>query len=113
MKKNVDVQLPKIVLDAIRKLGYEQLHTLNHIIIERMKLFEKAKTISILKKFQMFDSVYFVHKNKKYEGVVVRLNQTKVTVKVEDGVLWKIPPEFLKKSNKTNIYKELMTEKPM
>lgn len=107
----MDSLLPKTLMNTIRKLGYEQLHTLNHIIIERMKLFEKAKIISTLKKFQMFDSVCFIHKDKKYQGVIVRLNQTTVTVKVEDGATWKIPPEFLKKSNKTNIYKELMTEK--
>lgn len=104
----MDNQLPRILLEAIRKLNVEQLHTLNHIIIERMKLFKKAKTIFTLKKFQIFDSVYFIHKDKKYEGVIVRLNQTTATVKVEDGVLWKIPPEFLKKSKKTNIFKELV-----
>lgn len=107
----MNVQLPKTLMDTIRKLGYEQLHTLNHIIIERMKLFEKAKIISSLKKFQLFDSVHFIHKDKKYQGVIVRLNQTTATVKVEDGTTWKIPPEFLKKSSKTNIYKELMTKK--
>ena len=107
----MDSPLPKILLDSIKKLGYEKLHTLNHIIIERMNLFEKAKIISSLKKFQLFDSVYFMYKDKKYEGVIMRLNQKTATVKVEDGVFWKIPPTFLKKSNKTNVYKELMTKK--
>ena len=59
----------------------------------------------------MFDSVYFIHQDKKYQGVIVRLNQTTATVKVEDGTTWKIPPEFLKKNNKTNILKDFITKK--
>ena len=107
----MDSPLSKILLDSIKKLDYEQLHTLNHIVIERMKLFEKAKTISVLKKFQFYDNVYFFHKDKRYDGIITRLNQTTATIRLEDGSFWKVHPDFLKKSKKKNILKGLMAKK--
>src|SRR3989338_3623155 len=107
--------LPQDLLDSIQRLNEVQLRTLYQIVVERMKLINKARTLMSLKKFQLFDSVSFQHLEKKIEGIVTRINQKSVTVKVNDELdhnhYWNVHPNLLRKTGKNNVFKEIMEKK--
>lgn len=83
--------------DLLLTLNEEQLRELNHKIIERLKLINRAYSTIQVAKFNLGDRVYFEHNGRKLIGTVVRLNQKSVSVELENNQEWRVAPQLLKK----------------
>ncbi len=90
-------KLPKVLLRIIENLNEEQLHALNHLVVERMKLMHTARAMYAMKDFHMLDRVYFDNNGQRIEGIITRFNQKTITVTLDDGSHWNISPGFLTK----------------
>lgn len=85
------------IKSVLGKLSEQQLIQLNRMVIERLKLFHKAKSIVELSKFACGDKVSFEYEGRTRFGTIIRLNQKTATVIADDNVTWKISPGFLRK----------------
>ena len=90
-------RLPKQLLNIIDTLNEDQLHTLYHVVAERLQLAQRAHTVYAMSQFHVLDRVSFVHNEKPYEGMVTRLNQKTVSVTLDDGTRWNVAPSLLTK----------------
>jgi len=79
----------------LNRLSESDLRLLNRMVVERLKLYHKAKDLKDLAQFNLMDKVYFVHDNKKITGTVIKLNRRSVTVKADDGHRWNVAPALL------------------
>ena len=89
--------LPSEISSVLLKLNEEQLIQLNYIIVERIKLFHKAKNLKALGDFNVGDTVSFDYYGQEIIGIIKRLNQKSVSLTAQDGKEWKVTPNFLKK----------------
>src|SRR5438034_8241382 len=88
-------RLPKQLLNIIDTLNEDQLHTLYHVVAERLQLAQRAQTVYAMSQFHVLDRVSFVHNGRRYEGTVIRLNQKTVAVTLDDGSRWNVAPGLL------------------
>ena len=95
---NKENNLPAQVNNLLLQLNEEQLKELNYKIVERIKLFRRAKNARSMAKFNLLDRVYFIHNGERKIGVVIRLNPRSVTVNLGNGNEWRIAPDFLTKT---------------
>ncbi len=79
----------------LNRLSEEDLRLLNRMVVERIKLYHKARDLRGLAKFNLMDRVYFTHDGKVITGTVMKLNRRSVTVKTDDGHQWNIAPSLL------------------
>lgn len=79
----------------LNRLSEEDLRLLNRMVVERIKLFHKARDLNNLAKFNLMDRVYFVHEGKQIVGIVTKLNRRSVTIKTDDRHQWNVHPSFL------------------
>ena len=93
----MDLQVPKQLLRMVDTLDEEQLHTLYHIVAQRLQLAQKAHALAAMSRFHVLDRVSFVHNGKQYEGTVTRLNQKTISIVLEDGTRWNVAPSLLTK----------------
>ncbi|HEY4034486.1 MAG TPA: hypothetical protein VGL94_11040 [Ktedonobacteraceae bacterium] len=93
-------QLPKELINLIENLNEDQLHALNNLVVEQLRLVHHARTLDAMRSFHVTDRVWFTHNEKYYEGIITRLNQKTISVTVDDGGRWNIPPGMLKKVDK-------------
>jgi hypothetical protein len=63
----------------LNRLSEADLQLLNRMVVERLKLYHKARDLKGLAKFNLMDRVYFVHDKGKITGIVTRLNRRSVT----------------------------------
>lgn len=94
-------QLPAQLLRTVETLDEDQLHILYHVVAERLRLAQMARTLYAMSNFHVLDRVSFSHNGKYYEGVVTRLNQKTVAVTLDDGSRWNVAPGFLTKRDDT------------
>ena len=108
--------LLKDLEDIIQHLNEAQLRTLNHMVVERLNLFNRAKRLKSLAKFNLYDRVYFDHDGERILGRIIRINQKTCTIKTDDRGEWRIPPSYLAKiievSDDDIIYEKAAKAKP-
>ena len=100
-------QLPKELINLIENLNEGQLHALNHLVVEQLRLVHHVRTLDAMRSFHVTDRVWFTHNEKYYEGTITRLNQKTVSVTLDDGNRWNVSPGVLQKVNTENPLKEL------
>lgn len=93
----MDRQVPKQLLRMVDTLDAEQLHTLYHIVAQRLQLAQKAHALAAMSRFHVLDRVSFIHNGNPYEGTVTRLNQKTISIVLEDGTRWNVAPSLLTK----------------
>ena len=89
--------LPVEISEILTQLNETQLLHLNRMIVERLKLFHRAKSLNAMKDLNVGDTVFFDYFGEKIYGVVLRLNQKSVSLKAENGKEWKVAPQLLSK----------------
>lgn len=99
-------QLPKELINLIESLDEDQLHALNDLVVEQLRLVHHAKILDAMRSFHVNDRVWFTHNGIYHEGTVTRLNQKSISVTVDDGSRWNIAPEWLKKIDMQDSRKE-------
>jgi hypothetical protein len=83
-------------VEAIKRLGEDDLRFLNRLIVERIKLISQARSTSLMASFAAGDRVSFNHSDGRYiEGVVVRLHKKTIRVETDDGHQWNVSPGLL------------------
>ena len=87
--------LPAEISTVLLQLNEAQLHQLNHMIVERLKLFHKAKHLKAMSEFNIGDTVSFNYEGQEIIGKIQRLNQKSVSIIANDGKNWKVSPSFL------------------
>jgi len=83
--------------NILNDLNEEQLISLNRKVVERLKMFSRAKQLGAMSKFNLYDRAYFMHDGEMISGTIVKLNQKTVGFKSDDGVQWKVAPSLLSK----------------
>ncbi len=101
-------RLPHEIRKMIEHLSGDQLHELNHLVIERLRLLHRANDLMAMKDFQMLDRVWFDYNGQRKEGVIMRLNQKTISVQLDTGEQWKVSPHLLHKIPGKNPLKELV-----
>ena len=84
----------------VDKLNREELLELNRRIVERLKHLSNRETLEISKKFRVEDMVEFRSGKTMIRGVIIRINRKTLSVKTKEGQ-WNVPPQFLKKVEKS------------
>lgn len=79
----------------LNRLSEEDLRLLNRMVVERLKLYHKARDLTSLAKFNLMDRVCFMHDEKTITGRVIKLNRRSVTVRTDDGRHWNVSPGFI------------------
>lgn len=79
----------------LNRLSEEDLRLLNRMIVERLKLYHKARDLKQLAKFNLMDRVSFQHNGRTVTGVIIKLNRRSVTILEPDGHEWNVAPSFL------------------
>jgi len=84
-------------VEAIKRLGEDDLRFLNRLIVERIKLISQARSTSLMAAFGIGDMVSFhATDGRKTRGMVRRLNKKTVSVYTEDGHRWNVAPSLLR-----------------
>jgi len=82
--------------EAIRKLSEGDLHFLNRLIVERLKLIHQARSTVMLANFNVGDRVRFpTGVGDEKTGVIVRLNKKTASIATDDGQRWNVHPGYL------------------
>lgn len=103
--------LPPKLVEMVRKLNGEQLHALNREVVERLKLWHKAKDLNVLKEFHLLDRVSFVYHGERKMCTISRIHQKTVTVVLDSGERWKVSPHFLKKiKGEVNPFQDIVSK---
>lgn len=79
----------------LNRLSEENLRLLNRMVVERLKLYYKARHLKELAKFNLMDRVYFVYRGRTIFGTIIKLNQRSATIKADDNKQWNISPSLL------------------
>lgn len=99
-EENTQLQVVSQCEHFLNDLSENDLRLLNRMVVERLKLFHKARELNSLAKFNLADFVSFVYRGKKISGVIIRLNRRSATVRTVDGKEWKVSPGFLTKARR-------------
>ncbi|MBI5555555.1 MAG: hypothetical protein HY920_06885 [Elusimicrobia bacterium] len=83
------------VMALIKRLGENDLISLNKLIVERLKLIAQAKSTQHMARFNIGDRVGFRTHDGKKTGIVTRLNKKTVSIKTDDGADWNVSPVHL------------------
>jgi len=89
--------LPIRIVSALDELTETQLRQLSRLIWEKLKLFNKARHLSELSKFNVLDRVFFDHHGERVTGTIVRLNQKSASVITDERGDWTVAPSLLHK----------------
>ncbi|MEY2342073.1 hypothetical protein AB4090_08190 [Acidithiobacillus sp. IBUN Pt1247-S3] len=83
-------------VEAIKRLGEEDLLFLNHLIVERLQLIAQERTTTLMISFTRGDRVSFQGPDGlTHEGVVLRLNKKTISVLTERRQQWNVAPALL------------------
>ncbi len=84
-------------VEAIKRLGEEDLLFLNRLIVERLKLISQARATALMTSFTKGDRVAFQSPDgRTLEGMVLRLNKKTVSIATGDGHHWNVSPSLLR-----------------
>ena len=83
-------------VEAIKRLGEEDLRFLNRLIVERLKLISQARATKLMTSFTKGDRVVFkTSDGRMVDGVVLRLNKKTISVVTDDDDQWNVAPSLL------------------
>jgi hypothetical protein len=86
------------LLDSLDELHYEELITLNHAIVTRIKELNIIKAQSQLQHFRVGNQVQFTSSaGDLVIGTIVRINKKTISLVTEAGARWKVSPGLLTK----------------
>ena len=89
--------------EAIRKLNEDDLHFLNRLIVERLKLISQARSTVMLAHFSVGDRVSFPAATGDWKvGVIIRLNKKTASIATDDGQRWNVHPGYLRAESPEN-----------
>lgn len=84
-------------VEAIKRLGEEDLLFLNRLIVERLKLISQTRATTLMTSFTRGDRVGFqAPDGRMLEGMVLRLNKKTVSVVTDDNHQWNVAPGLLR-----------------
>lgn len=90
----------ELFTQALRHMSEEDLLYLNRMVIERLRLLAQARSTVELAQFAEGDRVSFTANDGAVKtGMILRLNKKTVTLRTDDGHLWKVSPGFLRKAS--------------
>ena len=88
-----------INIDALHK---EELISLNHRIVERIRLLDQMHSHVAMMKFDIGEIIEFTPENSPpILAKILRYNKKTVSVITKDGHKWTVSPRFLKKSDRS------------
>ena len=93
MKTDLPVEIKRI----IPKLDENQLILLNHQIVERLKLLNKARQLNEMSKYTVGEKVSFDHYGRIITGKIIRLNQKTVSRLTDENEKWNVAPALISK----------------
>jgi hypothetical protein len=80
----------------IKDLSEEELHYLNRLIVERLKLISQEKSTRSLSRFNLGEVMKFNDNDGRLKtGRIVRLNKKTASILTSDGQHWKVSPSLL------------------
>ena len=83
-------------VEAIRRMGEEDLRFLNRLIVERLKLIGQARSTVMLARFSVGDRVSFLSTSgERKVGAIVRLNKKTASIATDDHQHWNVHPSLL------------------
>lgn len=83
-------------VEAIKRLGEEDLLFLNQLIVERLKLISQARSTSLMAAFGVGDLVSFNDSDgRKVKGTILRLNKKTISITTFDNHRWNVAPDLL------------------
>ncbi len=83
-------------VEAIRRLGEEDLCYLNRLIIERLKLISQARSTALMTQFNIGDKVGFQAPTGQCKnGIVHKLNKKTISILTSDNHIWNVSPGLL------------------
>ncbi|HNU91346.1 MAG TPA: hypothetical protein PKO25_05695 [Spirochaetota bacterium] len=83
--------------EFIKSLGVEELHYINRLIIERLKLLNQQRSTAQMQRFNIGEKVRFTDPSGNVKtATIVRLNKKTVSLITSGGEQWNVPPGFLK-----------------
>jgi len=88
-------------IEAINKLGEEDLRFLNRLIFERLKIIHQIKSSMQLVNFSIGDRVRFRTSTGETKcGIVHRLNKKTASIITDDRQQWNVAPGLLKRDER-------------
>ncbi len=90
----------------LHKFTEEELIILNHEIVERLRSLQQRRLNNKLAAFHLGERVSFLTPDgRNQEGHISRINKKTISVVMENGNCWNVPPAVLKKvsSNKKTV----------
>jgi len=88
-------------IEAVNKLGEEDLRFLNRLIIERLNILLQLKSSMHMTQFTVGDRVRFNSPSGEIKrGIIHRLNKKTVSIITDDNHQWNVAPALLKRDEK-------------
>jgi hypothetical protein len=76
----------------------DELVKLNEYIVKRIRLILDTKTMKKVQGFDLLEKVFFIDdRGNRIDGRVIRLNKKTITIKADNGMEWRVSPDFLKR----------------
>lgn len=83
--------------NEIESLSYDELHQLNRLIVDRIKILRASKTCLEMQQFNLGNKVeFFTDEGERIAGTVAKLNKKTVGIVTDDGERWNVSPSLLK-----------------
>lgn len=83
----------------LKDLNGQELVVLNKMVVERIRLMNKAASLLHLTKFNVGDRVSWDGSDGVIKtGVIIRLNNQTASIKTDEDGHWNVSPQFLRKS---------------
>ena len=91
----------KRIEEFIKDLNEAELHYLNRLIVERLKLISQAKSTVEMAKFNIGELVEFENRDgQTITGRVIKLNKKTVSILTTGNHQWNVAPVFLRSAEK-------------
>jgi hypothetical protein len=82
-------------------LTFHELTVLNRMVVDRVRVMQKAGTLMFMSKFHVGDRVSWDGNDGTVRtGIIIRLNQKSVSVKTGNEGHWNVPPHLLWKESR-------------
>lgn len=82
----------------LKDLSYFELTILNKMVVNRIRLFQKAQALASMSQFNLGDRVSWQCMDGTIKtGIIFRLNQKTVSVKTADDGHWNVSPALLRR----------------
>ena len=82
----------------IAGLTLEELYTLNRLVVDRIRLMQKAGTLVAMSQFRIGDRVsWYSNDGQKHSGEIFRINHKTVSVGIPGHGYWNVSPQLLQK----------------